>query len=166
MKKILIIFILPLILLVGAGAGAVFMRLIPGVGPELILGEVDSPPKEPEKPKKITAPDPSMEAGEESIFFALEEIVVNLKSERKRPVFLLLSLILELPNAASKGPVEPLEPRIRDALNIYLSGLRPEDLTGFDAIQEVRNQVWRRLMAIVPDESLIANIQIPKMTVK
>ena len=142
------------------------MRLIPGVGPELILGEVDTPPKEATKPKKIMAPDPSLESGEEAIFFALEEIVVNLKSERKRPVFLLLSLILELPNAASKGPVQPLEPRIRDALNIYLSSLKPEDLTGFDAIQEVRNEVWRRLMSIVPDEGLIANIQIAKMTVK
>ena len=33
MKKLLIIFILPLVLLIGAGAGAFFYGLIPGLGP-------------------------------------------------------------------------------------------------------------------------------------
>ena len=34
MKKILIIFILPLVLLIGAGAGAFFFGLIPGLSSE------------------------------------------------------------------------------------------------------------------------------------
>ena len=34
MKKILIIFLLPLVLLIGAGAGAFFFGLIPGFGSE------------------------------------------------------------------------------------------------------------------------------------
>ena len=168
MKKILIIFVLPLILLVGAGAGVVFMRLIPGVGPELILGG-EAPmgsEKEPDKPKEIVAPDSFLEQGEEAIFFTMDEFVVNLRSERKKPVFLLVSLILELPNEAAQGSVEPLEPRIRDAVNIYLSSLRPDDLQGFTGIQTVRNEIWRRLMKIVPDPDLVANIQIAKMTVK
>jgi len=97
MKKVLIIFVLPVILLVGAGAGVVFMRLIPGVGPELILG--GEPPmadadKEAEKPQEIVAPDSFREQGEEAIFFTMDEFVVNLRSERKKPVFLLVSMVL------------------------------------------------------------------------
>ena len=34
MKKILIIFLLPVVLLIGAGAGAFFFGLIPGFGSE------------------------------------------------------------------------------------------------------------------------------------
>jgi len=51
-------------------------------------------------------------------------------------------------------------------VNIYLSSLRPSDLSGYSGIQKVRNEIWRRLMAIVPDQDAVTNIQIAKMTVK
>lgn len=168
MKKILIIFILPLILLIGAGLGVMFLRLIPGVGPELILG--GTPPgmeaAEPEKPKEDLPPDPFIKSGEQSIYFTLDEFVVNLRSERRKPVFLLLSLSLELPNETAQTIIEPKEPRIRDAVNIYLSGLTPEALNGFDGIQTVRNEIWKRLREIIDNDELLNNIQISKLTVK
>jgi hypothetical protein len=60
MKKILIIFILPLILLIGAGLGVLFLRLIPSIGPELVLGgePPGTMPAEPEKPKEDLPPPP------------------------------------------------------------------------------------------------------------
>jgi flagellar protein FliL len=168
MKKILIIFILPLILLIGAGAGVLFLRLIPGIGPELILG--GEPPgmaaATPEKPKEDLPPDPFAISGEQSLYFTLDEFVVNLRTERRKPVFLLLSLSLEVPNEAAQGLIEPKEARIRDAVNIYLSTLSPEDLNGFDGIQTVRNQLWKRLRMIIDDDELMRNIQISKLTVK
>ncbi|MDG2285292.1 MAG: flagellar basal body-associated FliL family protein [Alphaproteobacteria bacterium] len=168
MKKILIIFILPLILLIGAGLGVLFLRLIPGIGPELILGgePPTAMPAEPEKPKEDLPPPPFAKAGEQSIYFAIDEFVVNLRAERRKPVFLLLSLSMELPNEAAQILIEPKEPRIRDAVNIYLSSLRPEDLSGFDGIQTVRTEIWKRLRKIIDNDALLRNIQISKLTVK
>ena len=145
-----------------------FLRLIPGVGPELILG--GEPPGmeagKAEEPKEDLPPDPFAISGEQSIFFTLDEFVVNLRAERRKPVFLLLSLSLELPNEAAQAAIEPKEPRIRDAVNIYLSRLTPEDLNGFDGIQTVRNQIWKRLREIIDNDELLRNIQISKLTVK
>jgi flagellar protein FliL len=168
MKKVLIIFILPLVLLIGAGLGVLFLRLIPGIGPELILG--GEPPgmsdAKSEEPKEDLPPDSFAESGEASIFFTMDEFVVNLRAERRKPVFLLLSLQLELANEAAQILVEPKEPRIRDAVNIYLSSLRPADLSGYDGIQTVRVEIWKRLRKIIGDPELLQNLQISKLTVK
>lgn len=167
MKKVLIIFVLPLVLLIGAGIGVLFLRLIPGIGPELILGgEPPGMAAEAEKPKDDLPPDPFTKVSEQSIYFTMDEFVVNLRAERKKPVFLLLSLSMELPNENAQTIIEPKEARIRDAVNIYLSSLRPEDLNGFDGIQTVRNEIWKRLRTIIDDDELLQNIQISKLTVK
>ena len=167
MKKVLIIFILPLVLLIGAGVGVLFLRLIPGIGPELILG--GDPPgmgSESQEPKEDLPPDPFAKSTEQSIYFTMDEFVVNLRTERRKPVFLLLSLSLELPNEKAQTVIEPKEPRIRDAVNIYLSTLHPEDLGGYDGIQTVRVEIWKRLRRIIDDDDLLRNIQISKLTVK
>jgi flagellar FliL protein len=168
MKKVLIIFILPLLLLIGAGVGVLVLRLIPGIGPELILG--GEPPgmaaAEPEKPKEDLPPDPFAKSGEQSIYFTMDEFVVDLRAEGRKPVFLLLILSLELSNENAQTIIEPKEPRIRDAVNIYLSSLRPEDLNGFTGIQTVRNEIWKRLRKIIDNDELLKNIQISKLSVK
>lgn len=168
MKKLLIIFVLPLVLLLGAGIGVVFLRLIPGIGPETLLG--GQPPgteaAKEEKPKEDLPPEPYVQSDQQSLYFAIDEFVVNLRSERRKPVFLLLSLSLELPSEAAQLTIQPLEPRIRDAVNIYLSGLSPEDLSGFDGIQTVRIEIWRLLRKIIDNDDLLRNIQISKLTVK
>jgi flagellar protein FliL len=166
MKKVLIIFILPLVLLIGAGVGVLFLRLIPGIGPELILGGEPPGMEAAEKPKEDLPPDPFAKTGEQSIYFTMDEFVVNLRAERRKPVFLLLSLSMELPNENAQTIIEPKEARIRDAVNIYLSSLRPEDLNGFDGIQTVRIEIWKRLRKIINDDELLQNIQISKLTVK
>ena len=169
MKKILIIFLLPLILLIGAGIGVFFLRIIPGFGPELVLGE--GPPGTAsavveKKPKKDFPPEPFAEVSEQSIYFTMDEFVVTLRTERRKPVFLLLNLAIELPNEAAQILVEPKEPRIRDSVNIYLSSLRPDDLNGFDGIQTVRIEIWKWLRKIIDNDELLRNIQISKLTVK
>jgi flagellar protein FliL len=166
MKKVLIIFILPLILLIGAGIGVLFLRLIPGIGPELILGGDPPGMVKAEKPKEDLPPDPFADSGAQRIYFTMDEFVVNLRSERRKPVFLLLSLTMELPNEAAQIFIEPKEPRIRDAVNIYLSSLSPEDLSGYDGIQTVRIEIWKRLRKIIENDEMLWNIQISKLTVK
>lgn len=166
MKKALIIFILPLILLIGAGVGVLFLKLIPGIGPELIFGGDPPAVVKTEKIKKDLPPDAFAESGAQRIYFSMDEFVVNLRSERRKPVFLQLKLTMELPNETAQTFIEPKEPKIRDAVNIYLSSLRPEDLSGFDGIQTVRTEIWKRLLKIIGNDEMLWNIQISKLTIK
>ena len=48
---------------------------------------------------------------------------------------------------------------------VYLSSLTPQQLNGYDGIQNVRNNAWRLLRELV-DPDLILNVQIAKLTVK
>lgn len=160
MKKLLIFILLPLLLLIGAGAGALFLGLVPGLGPGGGGEEAAV-----EEPKEDVPPPPFSERDGPQVFWTPDEFVVNLQSERRYPVFLLLSLTLELANEGDIAALDGLEPRIRDVVNVYLSSLRPEDLSGYDGIQTTRNELWRRLKTVIDDEKLV-NIQIMKMTVK
>jgi flagellar protein FliL len=162
MKKLLIFILLPLILLIGAGIGAIFFGLVPGVGPGM-LGMGGH--AEPEKPKTDEPPPPYRASATIPSFYTLPEFVVNLQSDRRIPVFLLVSVSLELDNEGSQPVIKALEPRIVDSVIVYLSSLTPADLSGYDGIQRVRAEVWRRVRKIA-DPKMIMNLQINKMTVK
>lgn len=100
-----------------------------------------------------------------AVFHTLDEFVVNLRSNSGYPVFLLLSLTIELSNDQAVAAITAREPQIRDALIVYLSNLTPQQLNGYDGIQKVRDNAWRMLREQV-DPSLIVNVQVAKLTVK
>jgi len=158
-KKLIIFIVLPLLLLGGAGAAALFMGLVPGFGGgeaamEAPAAEVSSdlpPSYEPVPPGSST--------------YTFPEFVINLRSKRSYPVFLLLSLTVEVPGEGSRAEVVEQEPRIRDEMIVYLSSLSPSDLNGYDSIEKVRAKAWEVLKAHVDRDDLL-NIQVAKMTVK
>jgi flagellar FliL protein len=91
MKKLIIFLLLPLVLILGAGASAFFFGLLP----EGLLGGE----KVVEEMKDEDTPPPSYEAqGETRAFYMMDEFVANLQTERQEPVFLLLSIAVEIPN--------------------------------------------------------------------
>lgn len=163
MKKLIIFIALPLVLLIGAGLGALFFGLVPGFGPqsqEMAAGE-------PVTPTEDLPPPPFAPSEGPKVFYTPEEFVVNLRSERRLPVFLLLSLTIEISDEALLPQLTAAEPRVRDVVNLYLSSLTPEQLAGYDGIQMVRTELWKRLRAkIDPEKTIFRNIQIMKMTVK
>lgn len=165
-KRLIIFVTLPLMLIVGAGMGAILFGLIPGFDP---LGtqkhaKVEEP-KEPVDPYKNEAPPPFAESPPGSIIFQLDEFVINLQTERRYPVFMLLSLALEARNEAAQGRISTLEPRIRDAVIIYASSLSQDQLSGYDGITKLRTGIWLKLRNIVENDDLV-NIQVMKMTIK
>lgn len=163
MKKLLLFVLLPLLLLIGAGAGAFVAGLIPGFGaPE---PEMTAEQKAEMERLANTAPSPAQPSPAGAVFHTLDEFVVNLQSNRSYPVFLLLSLTVELSNEGAVPVITAEEPRIRDGMIVYLSSLTPQQLNGYDGIQEVRNNAWRLLRELV-DPDLIVNIQVAKLTVK
>jgi len=167
-KKLIIFVTLPLMLIVGAGMGAVMFGLIPGFDPlgakrKHMMGDGDTGPKE--DPYLNAAPPPYAAADPNAVVFQLDEFVINLQTERRNPVFMLLSLALELKDQNAQVTVAALEPRIRDAVIIYASSFTQEDLNGFDGINRIRDGVWVRLREIIPKDDLL-NVQVMKMTIK
>lgn len=163
MKKLLLFVLLPLLLLIGAGAGAFLAGLIPGFGgPE---PEMTAEQKAEMERIANTAPSPAKPSPAGAVFHTLDEFVVNLQSNRGYPVFLVLSLTVELSNEGAVPVITAQEPRIRDGMIVYLSSLTPQQLYGYDGIQKVRNNAWRLLRELI-DPDLIVNVQIAKLTVK
>ncbi|WP_193172792.1 flagellar basal body-associated FliL family protein [Nisaea nitritireducens] len=168
MKKLIIFVTLPLMLIVGAGMGAVMFGLIPGFDPlgtqkKNGMAAANSEPKEEpflnEAPPTFAAPPPG------AVTFQLEEFVINLQTERHYPIFMLLSVALELKDEAAQIRVTTLEPRIRDKVIIFASSLNEQELNGFDGINRIRDGLWVRLREIIDKEDLL-NLQILKMTIK
>ena len=165
MKKILIIFLLPVVLLIGAGAGAFFFGLIPGFGSE----DNEQLKKElaaKEAAERNIVPKAYKNASVLSLEYWIDDFVINLQTERPKPVFLLLTFVLILSGEEAKSKVQLLEPRIRSAANIFLSSLSPEDLDGYDGITMLRQELWVLVNKVVNDTTSVENVQILKMTVK
>ena len=165
MKKILIIFILPLVLLLGAGAGAFFFGLIPGFGAET-NAETEAKLSKKRAAERKVVPEAFNKASLMSLEFWMDEFVINLRTQRRNPVFLLFSMALILSGEEAKAKVKLLEPRIRDSVNIFLSSLTPEQLSGYDGIRMLRQEIWNRSNEIIEDSTSLENIQILKLTIK
>lgn len=164
MKKLILFVLLPLLLLIGAGLGALVAGLVPGVAIPGFGGSHGAAQEEMEK-EDPGAPPTSRPSPVGSSIYVLPEFVVNLKTNRSYPVFLLLSLAVEMHDEGVRPTMAAQEPRIRDAMIIYLSSLTPSDLNGYDGIQRVRDNAWQILHKFVPAEDLV-NVQIAKLTVK
>ena len=76
MKKLLIVLVLPLILLIGAAAGAFFFGFIPGFGPGM-LSQSDMAAK---APKEDLPPEPYVKTSDLAVYYTMDEFVVNLQN--------------------------------------------------------------------------------------
>ena len=165
MKKILIIFLLPVVLLIGAGAGAFFFFFFLGFGSE-DNGQLKKELAAKEAAERNIVPKAYKKASVLSLEYWIDDFVINLQTERPKPVFLLLTFVLILSGEEAKSKVQLLEPRIRSAANIFLSSLSPEDLDGYDGITMLRQELWVLVNKVVNDTTSVENVQILKMTVK
>ena len=138
-KKKSIVILVILFLLVASGAGLFFLGIIGGKGStnqsseEVIQFDEDGNPIIPKQ----------------SIYYDLEEFIVNLNVGSKRPSFLKVTVSLELPGEAQVPPVEARLPRIRDSFQVYLRELRSEDLQGSAGIYRLREELLLRINKIV-----------------
>lgn len=88
------------------------------------------------------------EAAHHPVFFEVEEILVNVKSDGGKPVFLKLALTLEVEGASHEeiaASLEPIMPRVKDQLQTYLMELRLEDLSGSAALFRLKEELLRRV---------------------
>ena len=131
-KKIILFFVLPVLLLMGAATAAYFMGFA-----DSLLGK-ESDPVAAEMAKK-------QEQRSKAVFFDLPELLVNLNAPGRRTNFLKISISLELPSDADVKQLELVMPRIVDSFQVYLRELRVSDLKGSAGIYRLREDLLRRV---------------------
>jgi len=131
-KKIVLFFVLPVMLLIGAGAAAYFMGFA-----DSLLGKKTDP--------AAAAKAKLEEQRSKAVFFDLPELLVNLNAPGRRSNFLKISISLELPFDADVKQLEVVMPRIVDSFQVYLRELRVSDLKGSAGIYRLREDLLRRV---------------------
>jgi len=136
-KKLILFVVLPLILIVGGGAGAYFMGYIPvgknAESPIESSGGVGSDKEE----KAIT----------EAAFLEMPDMIVNLSNGSAQPRYLRLKVQLELQSEEDKLQVEKVMPRVVDQFQTYLRELRVSDLRGSAGIYRLQMELLSRVNA-------------------
>jgi len=150
LKKILI-FVLPLVILIGGGAGAFFMGVFDGFlshGEEKVTCEnIKEGDKGYEECQAMTENNMSLHPG---AFIVIPDMIVNLKTDNDRPRFLKIALEVEVLNEEEKARLEPLMPRVIDQFQMYLRELRLEDLKGTSGIYRMKIELLNRIRAVTP----------------
>lgn len=123
-KKLVLFILLPLILFGGGGAAAWFLLF---QEPEHVEGETaEAAPEHP------------------PVYFDMDELTVNLASTGKRTSYLKLKLTLELDKPEDQEALPNVLPRVEDQFQVYLRGVRVEDLQGSDGLQRLREELLLR----------------------
>jgi flagellar FliL protein len=131
-KKKLIIIIVAALVVVGGGAGA------------FLSGAFTQ--------KKEEVVDPNLI--EKTVYYDMDEFLVNLNNPGNQVSFLKTTITLELPNQATMNEVQSKLPRIRDTFQIYLRELRSSDLQGSAGIQRLRAELLLRINNLLEDNKV------------
>ena len=130
-KKSALFAIIAVLAIAGVGAGLHFSGM---------LGGGEKPEKE-----EVLKKEKEMKAPPKTVFYELPQFLINLNSSSNRVSFLKISVTLELRDQAAAAIVDENKPRIMDAFNTYLRGLRPSDLAGSAGIYRLREELMTRL---------------------
>jgi flagellar FliL protein len=145
-KKIILFVALPLLLLIGVGAGLYF------------TGMLDQFLKKDEAHAEGAAAEGG-EHGEAAVdahgnpipsgpsFLKIPDMIVNLSGSETQPRYLRLAVQLELKNPDDKAAVEAVMPRVVDQFQTYLRELRVKDLKGSAGIYRLQMELLARVNA-------------------
>ena len=132
-RKKLLFVILPVLLLIGTGAGLYFSGILGG-----------DTQKKPAKAEKPAAPQSA-----QTVFFDLPPMVVNLDSPPGRPLYLRIQPSIQVADEQSRTALDKLSPRIIDLFEVDLRELRIEDLREGGGLNPLRKVLLSKLKAVV-----------------
>ncbi|MFQ5972033.1 MAG: flagellar basal body-associated FliL family protein [Alphaproteobacteria bacterium] len=134
-KRIVLLFVLPLLLVTGAVAAAVKTGL---ADPLLATIQGGEGAKSGEPRKDNSGP-------EHAVYYELPQMLVNLNSSGRKTNFLKIVVSLELSEAEDVPHIERVMPRIVDNFQVYLRELRIEDLRGSAGMYRLREELLLRV---------------------
>lgn len=141
-RSLLLFVVLPLVLLIGIGAGA----WVSGLADPLLAMFLGAPP---EGEEHAEAPKPE-ELGP-TVYFELPQMLVNLNNTGRKSNFLKIVVSLEVSGEGAPAVLEEAMPRIIDNFQVYLRELRVEDLRGSAGVYRLREELLFRVNAAVED---------------
>ncbi|MGE5145876.1 MAG: flagellar basal body-associated FliL family protein [Candidatus Eiseniibacteriota bacterium] len=133
-KTLVLGIILPLLVLVGGGAGA----YLTGALDSIMGGHSKEQAKADTEAK-------AEEAKKNYVYYELPEILVNLNTADRKVHYLKISVSLELENKEDISKVQAVLPRIIDNFQVYLRELRIEDLRGSAGLYRLREELLTRV---------------------
>ncbi len=134
-KKLVLFIILPLLLLGGGGVAAWYLLFAHDDKGK--IGATD-------QNTNTEASADQVDDGQPPVFFDMDEMLVNLASTGAKPNYLKLKLSLELSSADDQKKLEEVLPRIVDQFQVYLRGVRVDDLQGSEGLQRLREELLMR----------------------
>ncbi|MFM2044979.1 MAG: hypothetical protein RLY86_3555 [Pseudomonadota bacterium] len=135
-KKIVLFIVLPIVILAGGGAAVYFSGLLDGLLGKTEEGE-EAHHEEEAKPAYTGPP----------VFLKLDDILVNLNTQDRRPQFMKLGVTLELERPEDQATLTIVMPRVIDVFQVYLRELRLDDLQGSAGITRLREELLMRVNA-------------------
>lgn len=147
-KKILLI-LLPLMILLGAGGGAYYMGYLDSVlpGHELNCATVQEGDDDYEAClQKLAETDTGP-----GVFVDVPHMVVNLNTNARQKTYMRIVLKVELEKATDQARFEAVMPRVVDQFQTYLRELRPDDLRGSSGLYRMKIELLNRVRAATPD---------------
>lgn len=149
-KLIIIIALVTVLALGGAGAGLYFTGIIGGHKAEAKDGEGKE--KKADKDGKV-------------VFYDLGDMIVNLSGEGRRPSMLKVKLTVELDDEKDKLAMDKVKPRVLDSFQAYMRELRVEDLKGSAGIYRLREELLLRV-AEAAHPAKVRDVLITEMLVQ
>jgi flagellar protein FliL len=157
-KKLVLFIILPAVLVLGGGGAAAYMLLFSGNGAEQHAeaegghGKAKGGAHGEAPAEAVPGPNGTMISyGEDVVFVALPEMLVNITGPDGRPAYLKLKLTLEAPDEATVTVLTESVPRVSDQFNGFLRELRTDDLSGSAGAYRLRLELLRRVnLTIAP----------------
>jgi len=148
-KKILMFVVLPLVVIIGGGAGAYFTGMFDKFLPH--KQPTCENVKEGDKDfAACSALQSAKDASSLGVFLDIPPMIVNLNSSTKQPRFLKISLKVEVADDIEKTKLEAVLPRVIDQFQMYLRELRIEDLRGTSGIYRMKIELLSRIRAAAP----------------
>lgn len=147
--------VVPVLLLVGGGAGAYFMGVFSGE--EAVAEEMDA---EVEVAEAIIPVMP-----EDVVFVDLPDLLLNLNVTGKRLRFLKVVTALEVANEETAEVVRQMTPRILDNLHLYFRSVRPEELAGPDGVYRIKEDLLVRINDTIEPAS-VRDVLVKEMLVQ
>ena len=135
-KRLLLLVAVALLLVVGGVAGAYFTGLLQPLVDLFAGGGAEEPP---------ALEEPVL--SDETVFYDLPELLVNLNTGQRKSTFLKIRVSLELGNSQDVTKVEQMMPRIIDNFQVYLRELRIEDLKGSAGMYRLPEELLIRVSA-------------------
>ncbi|WP_421861654.1 flagellar basal body-associated FliL family protein [Parvibaculum sp.] len=141
--KVLVLYIvLPVLLLIGAGAGIYMSGILGGHEEEEAVAEVKADP----------------------VFYDLPDFLVNLSGPPPQH-YLKMRVALQVKDKESVAALELEMPRVLDGFQTFLRELRPEDLEGSQGMLYLKEELLRRLN-LAMQEPVVSDVLFKEIIVQ